>query len=74
MKFHVSISCETEEMCSIRHQKALQTPRRHGSEGHSGRYRILLSNSGYKNNLYSIPPQIALIKRRPNYLQANMLY
>jgi hypothetical protein len=52
MKFHVSISCEPEEMCSIRHQKPLQTLGRHGFERHTRRYRIPLSNSGYQNNLY----------------------
>jgi hypothetical protein len=74
MKFRVSISCEPEQMCSIRHQKLLQTLRRHGSERHARRYLILLSNSGYQNNLYSIAPPIESIKRLSNYLRANMRY
>jgi hypothetical protein len=74
MKFHVSISCEPDEMCSIRHQKQLQTLRRHGSKGHTHHYLIILSNSDYQNNLYSIAPQIASIKCRSNYLRANMRY
>jgi hypothetical protein len=74
MKFHVSISFESEEIGSICHQKPLQILRRDRSERHTHRYRILLSNSGYQNNLYIIAPQIASIKRRSNYLRANLRY
>jgi hypothetical protein len=74
MKFNVSISCEPEEMCSIRHQKPLQTLRTHGFERHTHRYRILLSNSSYQNNLCSIAPQIDSIKRLAKYMPAKMWY
>jgi hypothetical protein len=74
MKFHVSISFEPEELSSIYHQKPLQTFGRHVFERHTHRYLILLSNSGYQNNLYSIAPPIESIKRLSNYLRANMRY
>jgi hypothetical protein len=61
-------------MCSIRHQKPLQNLGRHGFERHTRRYRIMLPNNGYQNNLYSIAQQIDSIKRRSNYLRANMWY
>ncbi len=68
------ISCKTEQMCSIRCQKPLQTLGRYGSERHTRRYPILLINRGFQNNLYTIAPQIDSIKRRSNYLRANMRY
>jgi hypothetical protein len=74
MNPHVIISFELEKICSICHQKSLQTLGRHGifkgiPANIKYRYKIVIMNS-----LSSIAPQIDSIKRRSNYLRANMLY
>ncbi len=71
LKFHVSISYEPEEMCSINNKKSLHILERHIFKIHIPLFLIILL---VINNSASIAAQIDSIKCHSNYLRPNIRY